>query len=58
MKSINQDYNYIYRMLSAREREIKDYNQLVRESKNAMTLAIVLCFDIIIGIFAWLVYYT
>lgn len=58
MKNVNNDYSYIFRMLSARKRAEEDYLALKRESENIMICTTILIIDFIIGIFAWLVYYT
>ena len=58
MKNVNSDYTYIYRMLSARKRAEENYAMLKRQSENIMACTFVLCLDIVLAIFAWLVFYT
>lgn len=58
MYKINNDYSYLARMNSAREREKRDLLQLKRESETAMALMITAVIDGIIAVFAFLCYYS
>ena len=58
MKNINNDYTYLARMMSARAREIRQYEKLKKESETIFACTFVLCVDAILAIFAWLVFYA